>query len=267
MSSATLTLYGTYKHLSQMDDDLFKNMSLPSGVDKTTLTENIILRGAEFEVLYSNPYFFQEAIGTWSRKWYRTIEKWIAALSIEYNPLENYDRIEDWTTTDNGTTSLSIDQNTSSSSEGSTTSTSEGSLSSSATGTDESSGTVSNSNSNSSENKVSAFNSSTYEPSTQSSSSSSDETTSENQSQNTMQNTGTSSDSTTGSNSDSSTGSLTSNNAGTSSNTNVRTGRAHGNIGVTTSQQMLQSELDIATWNIYEHITDIFLQEFVIPIY
>ena len=40
-----------------------------------------------------------------------------------------------------------------------------------------------------------------------------------------------------------------------------------GNIGVTTSQQMLQQELDIAQWNIYEHITDLFLNEFVIPIY
>jgi len=47
----------------------------------------------------------------------------------------------------------------------------------------------------------------------------------------------------------------------------TRTGRAHGNIGVTTSQQMLQSELDIVAWNIYEHITDLFLQEFVIPVY
>lgn len=47
----------------------------------------------------------------------------------------------------------------------------------------------------------------------------------------------------------------------------TRTGRAYGNIGVTTSQQMLQSELDIAAWNLYEHITDIFLQEFVIPVF
>ena len=47
----------------------------------------------------------------------------------------------------------------------------------------------------------------------------------------------------------------------------VRDGRIHGNIGVTTSQQMLQAELDIAQWNLYEHITDLFLSEFVIPIY
>ena len=41
----------------------------------------------------------------------------------------------------------------------------------------------------------------------------------------------------------------------------------HGNIGVTTSQQMLESELNLGYWNIYEKITDIFLTEFVLPIY
>lgn len=45
--------------------------------------------------------------------------------------------------------------------------------------------------------------------------------------------------------------------------------RAHlyGNIGVTTSQQMLRDELDIATWNLYEHISDLFIEEFCILIY
>ena len=38
----------------------------------------------------------------------------------------------------------------------------------------------------------------------------------------------------------------------------------YGNIGVTTSQQMLSDELDIQAWNIYEHITDAFLTDMVI---
>ena len=40
-----------------------------------------------------------------------------------------------------------------------------------------------------------------------------------------------------------------------------------GNIGVTTSQQMLEAELDIVTWNLYEHISDIFIDEFCILVY
>ena len=45
------------------------------------------------------------------------------------------------------------------------------------------------------------------------------------------------------------------------------TGHLYGNIGVTTSQQMLKDELEIAKWNIYEHITDLFIEEFTIPVY
>lgn len=45
------------------------------------------------------------------------------------------------------------------------------------------------------------------------------------------------------------------------------TGRVHGNIGVTTSQQMLLSELDLGYWNVYEKITELFLKEFCIPVY
>lgn len=44
-------------------------------------------------------------------------------------------------------------------------------------------------------------------------------------------------------------------------------GRVHGNIGVTTSQMMLQSELDIQAWNIYQHIADIFCKEMLITVF
>ena len=57
--------------------------------------------------------------------------------------------------------------------------------------------------------------------------------------------------------------------AGTEKETtkNKRTGRAWGNIGVTTSQQMLQSEFELATWNIVQNITNTFLHEFCIMVY
>lgn len=44
-------------------------------------------------------------------------------------------------------------------------------------------------------------------------------------------------------------------------------GHLWGNIGVTTSQQMLESEYDIAEWNIIKHITDMFLKKFCIMVY
>lgn len=47
----------------------------------------------------------------------------------------------------------------------------------------------------------------------------------------------------------------------------TREAHLYGNIGIVSSQQMLQSEYDIAYWNIYDHIKDIFMQEFCIMIY
>lgn len=45
------------------------------------------------------------------------------------------------------------------------------------------------------------------------------------------------------------------------------TSHMHGNIGVTTSQQMLRDELELGYWNVYEKITELFLREFTIPVY
>lgn len=53
----------------------------------------------------------------------------------------------------------------------------------------------------------------------------------------------------------------------TVNNDSEHNGRIHGNIGVTTSQQMLTQELDLGYWNLYQRITQLFLQEFVIPVY
>lgn len=48
---------------------------------------------------------------------------------------------------------------------------------------------------------------------------------------------------------------------------NTHEGRLYGNIGVTTSQQMLQSELDLGYWNIYNEIANLFSTEYCIRIY
>ena len=229
MASAkiTLTSFYTWFNTAATPDDLFKNLNLPEGIDKDTLVGNILMRGGEFEVMYSDPYFLQNLIGIWSSKWYRTFDKWVKALAIEYSPLENYDRREEWQDTRNNhgseTTSGSLGRTTSDSL--------------SRTATD--GGTT--------ETKVSAYDSSTYQPSNQ--------VTVTNSSGFTDTGSGTLNDTTSGS-------TTTSFGEGAK-----HEGRVHGNVGITTSQTMLESELQIAEWNLYEHITDLFLSEFVIPIY
>ena len=204
MSAATMTLIGLYN----WDNTIFDKLNVPSDLNKTTLVNNILLRSGEFEVMYADPDFMKDAIGMFSDTWQPTFERWVKALAIEYNPLENYDRKEDWSDTRNASDS--------------------GTSSSSTYGTTSSTTT----------NKVSAYDAG-------------DALTTRDQAQ------------TYGADGSSSSGSSSS-----SSHEGAKhDGRIHGNIGVTTSQQMLISELDLGYWNVYEKITDLFLTNFVIPVY
>ena len=231
MSAAKITLLSFYEWLKWEETDMFSELTLPDGIDKDVLTNNILLRGGEFEVIFSDPHFIQSAIGNWGKKWYRTFDKWVTALAIEYNPLENYDRTEDYTDTYNKgiTTSARRDS-------GNTK-----------TFDNEDKRTVDLTTVT--ETEVSAYDSSTYQPS--------EKVTVDNDGTDTMNYSGTIKDEY----GEGSSGSEKENSK------NIHSGRLHGNIGVTTSQQMLEAELDIAKWNLYEHITDIFLEEFIIPIY
>lgn len=219
MAIAKITLIGFNNYMSSTNDDLFKYLELPAGIDKDTLINNILLRGGEFETLYADPYFLQNMIGIWSKKWQRTFSKWVKALSVNYEPLYNFDRHE-----------LYSDKRTQNES---------GQRTENATAQD----TSTSSGSGTTTNTVSAYDASTYQPHDQSTSSSSGNNTS-----NAITN--------------------ASGNDKRDLNENiVHEGHLYGNIGVTTSQQMLRDELDIQLWNIYEHITDLFLNEFAIYVY
>ena len=279
MSSAKITTVGFYQYMNAYNDDLFGLLHLPPGIDKDTLINNILLRGGEFEVVYSNPDFYKSAIGLWSNKHYRTFEKWINALNIDYNPLENYDRMEEWSDTGTRTNTGTVSDTG--------TRTNTGTQSTATTGKDTFTGSGNSTNID----EISAYNSTNFQNdkknTTNSSNSSETNTTTNNirtddlteSNSNTRtddlseSNSNTRTDNLSESNSNTRTDNLTESNSNTrkdnlSEKTNSsRIGRAHGNIGVTTSQQMLQSELDIAKWNIYEQITDLFLSEFCIMVY
>lgn len=206
-----ITLMGMYDYMQAASDDLFQSLNF-EGIDKTNLTNNILMVCGEYPVLWSNPYFVKNMIGVWCQKMLPTVNKWVSAFAIEYNPLHNYDRNETFTdvTTDSKDTAYSH------------------------------SGTVSGTNTNTSTNSVTAYNSNTFAPSDK--------------------NDGSSTDSTTSTINDS-----------TDEDRNLRTthtARMYGNIGVTTSQQMLVSELNLAAdYNIYDMITDAFKHEFCLMIF
>lgn len=90
-----ITTIGFYNY----DNTLFDSLNFPPGIDKQTAVNEILMRSGEFEVLYSDLDFLKLAIEQWGKKHYRTFEKWIEALSEEFNPLHNYDRHEVYTDT------------------------------------------------------------------------------------------------------------------------------------------------------------------------
>ena len=158
-----------------------------------TLLAALINRGASFCVLYPDPDYFQLMNGAWWDRWKDAFQKWFEAAAIEYNPIENYDRIENWT--DSGESGSEIS----------------------------SSGTT--------EGQVSAFDSSSYSPHDKEINSSGSEA--------------------------------------SASNTDEHEGRIHGNIGVLTTQAMLQSqyELQLKWGNLYNHIADVFISEMLVAVY
>lgn len=89
---ATLTIMGMY----EWDNTLFDGMSLPNNVSRETMINNILLETAELECIYPSAPFFKTALNMWSAM---EVEKWTkleATQNLEYNPIENYDRNEEW---------------------------------------------------------------------------------------------------------------------------------------------------------------------------
>ena len=188
---AKITLWGFLNNYPE----ILKDIELPNNVDFETLQEVIIFKAGENEVMYSNPVFMQIAVHAWFRAKKYEFDKLAETLDLEYNPIENYDRKEEWTDT----------------TESSSTSETKG-------------------NGASTESKY-AFDSTSFNPYSRTESTNND------------------TDKVSG-----------------NGNT-VHTGKIHGNIGVTTSQQMIQSEREVANFDIYEYIASKFEDAFTLAVY
>lgn len=191
---------------------MLDNLQIPEGLDADTLKNNIVVECAELEVLYADYSFFSYAIGVWSEKQLPVWERMKKAIDMEYNPLENYDRIEEWTDAEtNGRSANTLSQGNSKIDRG-----------------------------GSQNHFVNGYNSGGQ----------------------VMQ----SSD--TDRSADTSITSTSVNGSENGSRNAKHNGRIHGNIGVTTSQQMLTAELDLAPRvNMYEVITHDFRNRFCLLVY
>ena len=209
---------GGVRALLDWDDTLFDNMVLPEGLDdedgvvRGLIIDDIILRHGDTPLFIPEPTVMKYYIQSWSLKMQPIFQRMWNACLAEYDPIENYNRIEYRTETTEDTMGNTRTLDTATDT----------------TGT------------NTTENSVSAENVSTFEP---------DNKTVETPDLN-VADTGTITDD------GSYDGSLT-------IDSNI-----HGNIGVTTSQQMLEQELALVPkLDIIRIISDSWAAEFCLAVY
>lgn len=243
-TSQRLTLIGLYNY----DSTLFDNLSLPTGYDNDTFIESLLLEHGEKCVLYSNPTFLKSAIGTWSNKWNLELTRIYESLTAEYDPIYNYDRYESYTDTesitDNGTSEsghTAVD-------------------SPNMTNIQTNDFTITNSQTTSTENEhlISADNSSDYNPDSKDINNAG-VTESANSGTITNVNSGTAQN-------------LTESANETTTDTRARelghTAHIYGNIGVTTSAQMVTEVVEQRLkYNLYDLAINLFASELLINVY
>ena len=221
--SATMSLLGLYSY----DNTIFDQMVLPEALDSSVLVDNLLMDAASLEILYPDPVFLKEAIGRWSAKRIGVWNELYATTQYEYNPIHNYDRTEEWTDTESGSGTDSVE----SSSSGSTSGSSSGS--SSGDGTATASATAYNSNSFKDTGK------NVTESSSESESSSSAETSESGSSERSYSN----------------------------SVEKGHEAHISGNIGVMSTQEMISRQRDVVLFNLYDVIENEFIDRFCIGIY
>ena len=92
---ASLSITDLYNY----DETLFDNITLPTEFDTTanraTLINQILMRAKDFEALYPDADFMKSQIKYWSDENIFVWDKIYALTKLEYNPIENYDRMEE----------------------------------------------------------------------------------------------------------------------------------------------------------------------------
>lgn len=89
---ATLSIKGLYDY----NPSIFDGMAWPDGVNAGDVLPELTAELAELEVVYPSAATMKSAITSWSKRRVSAWNRISAALNAEYNPVENYDRYEDW---------------------------------------------------------------------------------------------------------------------------------------------------------------------------
>ena len=254
MRSSNLSVMGLY----EWDNTLFDLMQLPEGLTKDTLVKNLLAETAELEVLYTNPVVMKNLIGVWSNK---EIDVWnhlYETTQYEYNPIENYDRYEEGTEDSTGnTTHGGSDGGTNTRTQSGTDSTTvsrAGGGSDTVAGTDQKGHFVAGFDAGTPTTTDDGLFKQTRDEDTASTTT-------------TYGKTETGTDATTYGRSETERETMTYGHEIDTTNSGSHELHVHGNIGVMSSQNMIQQERDIALFNLYDTIIESFKQRFCIMVY
>lgn len=190
--------------LYNFDPSIFDGVEFPSNISVQDFVDSLLMQCGEMPVLYSSPTLLKSLIRVWSNVSQYTWNHLASTITAEYNPIENYDRMEEWEDLSTNTSRYTNSAN--------------------------------NTSSGSTKEQVYGYND-LQTPADNSASTSA------------------------------STSADTSDSTGTGTSSGSRKGRAHGNIGVTTTQAMLESERQVATFNFYDTVIRDFQKRFLIWVY
>ena len=261
---ARVTLFGFYNY----DNSLFDGVQLPDGLDRDILINEILKNSGDLYPYHQHPGMLKLNITFWfSRKHYDFLQMY-NALRAKYNPIENYDRYEEfnrnYVNSGSDKTSTELDSTNTTTHTGTDENAKTGTDAAAKTGTDTSETT----NNSTTEKGVSAYNETGY--------TNREKDTTEQHSTTTQ--TYNTTDTLTHNTKDTSTYNNTvksSSSGGDSSTIEYGSKRSedennhiHGNIGVTTAQQMITEEINLRMkFDLYELIAMQFEHEFLIQVY
>lgn len=279
---------------------LFDDIELYELIDKDILVNTIFDEAGELEPVTSYPSLLKSKINVFFKRYYTNFKHLYDAYLLEYEPIENYDRHSEITLTDTGTVKdtgkgdQTQTPNLTNKTTGTDVTERTPNLTNKTNGTETTDRTpnlkevadVSNTETpnTTTENTTSAFNSVAYLPKDKQTvtgdTTSKGNTTTTTTGNETVIRTPDLTETQTGSETVARTPDLTETQTGTNKIEDSRdytqttdlthktVDHTHGNIGVTTSQQMLQSEVDLwIRYNVYKAMADMFIRDLMITVF
>lgn len=242
-------------------------MVLPEGMSLDIMRDTMVFEYGDSDVVYSNPRIFEYYNGLWFRRNQYIIEGLWKTTAFSYDPIENYNRYEDYEETNDDTENTTRkDTKIDNTSDNFLRNLKDNLVSNNIE--NESENTSSDTDlSSSAENMVSPYNATTYVEESKTTSTSDTTTTGTRERKDTINKNDDRSVEDTTSRAINQNENYDSTNNFDSDRHKVYSLHAHGNIGVTTTQEMIKQEREIVQFDVYKKVADLWAQDMIIMVW